>query len=289
MDFKSNIKEFNELKQKMYIVSKGSSTYEKLAYYIEKNYKNIIFMTAAEVAVQANVSQGSVSRFCSSLGYRGYNDFLQNLQHFVRGEITAPQRLQYTSQDNNRVSNILDMEHRNINELQSILSQPAYEELVKKIVSAKELVLISSRMSATLLPYTYYVLNKMRNGVVEITPSSPLWDTVNLRNPETTQIFTIMFPRYPNKLIKKLEELKKEGFSIAAITDTVISPITHLADPLISIPVTTSSIFDIYSTPILFLNLLLRDVAREIKGLDERLSKLEDVERMNNIYYKNSK
>lgn len=289
MDFKSNIKEFNELKQKMSTVSQGSSTYEKLAYYIEKNYKNIIFMTAAEVAIQANVSQGSVSRFCSSLGYRGYNDFLQNLQHFVRGEITAPQRLQYTSQDNNRVSSILDMEHKNINELESILNQPTYEELVKKIVSAKELVLISSRMSATLLPYTYYILNKMRNGVVEITPSSPLWDTVNLRNPQTTQIFAIMFPRYPNKLIKKLEELKKEGFSIAAITDTIISPITHLADPLISIPVTTSSIFDIYSTPVLFLNLLLRDVAREIKGLDERLSKLEEVERINNIYYKNSK
>ncbi|MCH3963455.1 MAG: MurR/RpiR family transcriptional regulator [Clostridium sp.] len=286
MNFKSDIRELNDLKQKMALISQESSTYEKLAYYIVENYKHIIFMTAAEVAAEVNISQGSVSRFCSSLGYHGYNDFQHNLQQFVREEITAPQRLQYTSHDNNSITNILNMEHKNIDELNFILNQPSYEKLIEKIVSARHLVITSSRMSATLLPYTNYILNKIRNDVIQVTPESPLWDTLEFRDVTATLIFTIMFPRYPNNLIQKLKELKKKGFTIAAVTDSIMSPVTNLADPVISVPITTSSIFDIYSTPILFLNLLLRDIARETEGLDKRLESIEKSDECNNFYYK---
>lgn len=287
-NFKSNIREFSELKKQMFEISQNSPVYEKLAYYIEKNYKHIIFMTAAEVAEAADVSQGSVSRFCSALGYRGYNEFLHNLQQFMREEITAPQRLQYTSH-NKSIGNILNMEHKNIDELEVILNQPAYKKLINKIISAKELVLVSARMSATILPYACYILNKIRNNVIAVTPDSPLWNTLELRDPKATEILTIMFPRYPNVLINKLEGLKELGFSIAAVTDSIISPITKLSDPVITVPITTSSIFDIYSTPLLFLNLLLRDAANNIDGLDKRLDRLEKLEEKNNVYYRNSR
>lgn len=285
MEFKSNIKEFDELKKKMSTISQGSYAYEKLAHYIEKNYKHIIFMTASQVAAEADVSQGSVSRFCSALGYKGYNDFLHNLQQFMREEITAPQRLEYTSHSKD-LSNILNMEHSNIDELHNILNTPSYQKLVDKIVSSKEIVILSSRMSATLLPYTAYMLNKIRNNVEVITSESPFWNTLELRNSKNTFIFTVMFPRYPNELIDKLKALKKEGFYIAAITDSIISPVTDIAENVITVPITTSSIFDIYSTPMLFINLLLRDAANCMKGLDKRLDKLERIEKENNTYYR---
>lgn len=286
MNFKSNIEELHELMQEMSAISQGSPTYEKLAHYIEKNYRHIIFMTAAEVAEAVQVSQGSVSRFCSALGYKGYNDFLHNLQQFIREEITAPQRLQYAA-SNDGITNILNTEHKNIDELKDILNQPSYKRLVEKIVSAKEIVVVSSRMSATILPYICYILGKIRNDVIEVTADSPLWNTLELRNPKATEILAVAFPRYPNALVNKLEKLKEEGFSISAVTDSIISPVTNLADIAVSVPITTSSIFDIYSTPILFFNLLLRDVASEIEGLDKRLDKLEKVEKEYNIYYKN--
>jgi DNA-binding MurR/RpiR family transcriptional regulator len=288
MDSNFNSKELKNLLQKMIYIANDSPTYEKLAHYIEKNYLRIIFMTAGELANEANISQGSVSRFCMALGYHGFNDFLRSLQKFVSEEITAPQRLQYISQNksNNKIRNILNMEHKNIDELESILCQPSYTELVRKIVAAKEIVLLSARMSATLLPYICYILNKIRNDVVQVSPGNPLWDTLDLRDPKATLIFTIAFPRYPNVLVNKLQELKGEGFSIAAITDSIISPISYIADPIINVPITISSIFDIYSTPMMFLNLLLRDVAKRIDGLDQRLNKLEKMESLNNIYYK---
>lgn len=281
------MKELQNLLQKMIHISNESPTYEKLAAYIEKNYMSIIFMTAGELAVEANISQGSVSRFCSALGYRGYNDFLRSLQKFVSEEITAPQRLQYISQggSNNKIRNILNMEHKNIDELESILNQPSYDELVQRLVKAEKIILVSARMSATMLPYVFYILNKIRGNVVQVTPNDPAWDTLSFEDPERTLILSIVFPRYPNILITKLQLLKEQGFTIAAITDSIISPVAKLAKPVIHVPITISSIFDIYSTPLFFFNLLLRDVAKRMGGLEERLNLLEKLEGSSNIYY----
>lgn len=277
-----------QIKAKIAQVAKESPTYEKLGYYIDKNFMRIIFMTANEVAVENNVSQGSVSRFCTSLGYRGYNDFLRNVQKYVSKEITAPQRLQYISQNSNdqTISNILEMEQKNIDEISALLSQPSFERLVSAILSAKQVVLISARMAATLLPYTCYLLNKIRDGVSEVTPHSPLWDTLRMRNPDDTLFVSFTFPRYPNLLLEKMEELHTAGFKLAAITDSLISPACSFADLTIPVPVTSSSIFDIYSSPLLFINLLIRSVAKGTKGLEERLQSLEQQDEAHTIYYK---
>lgn len=281
----TEIKKLEDLWEKIALVSQGSPTYEKLAQYLEKNYMQVIFMTASEVAEKAAISQGSVSRFCIRLGYKGYNDFLHNLQHFARKEITAPQRLQYTSNSDENIANILKMEHENTDQLAGILHQSDYQKLVERLVSAEQVLLISARMSATLLSYTSYILNKIRNNVEQVTPQSPEWDTIDLLDPNKIQILAMVFPRYPNALLEKLNELDQKGFQIAAITDSITSPVFSLADPVLSVPITTSSIFDIYSTPILFLNLLLRDVARETKGLDKRLQEIEQMDKDHKTYY----
>lgn len=277
-----------QLKAKMSHVAKESPTYEKLAYYIEKNFMRIIFMTAGEVAEEASISQGSVSRFSVAMGFRGYNDFLRNTQKYISEQITAPQRLQYTTQNggDEKIDGILNMEHKNIDELQNIIHSPGYMRLVAEIVAAKEVVLLSARMSATLLPYTGYILNKIRNGVFEVTPHVPCWDTLSQRDPSSTLIFTLIFPRYPNILIQKMKELRSAGFRIAAITDSVISPVEDLADPVLQIPTTVSSIFDIYSTPMIFLNLLMRDVAKRTEGLEQRLNALEKLDDDHSNYFR---
>ncbi|MDF2909343.1 MAG: MurR/RpiR family transcriptional regulator [Sporolactobacillus laevolacticus] len=284
----ADINNLDELLKRLAIVSNESPTYEKLAHCIERGYKHIIFMTASEVAKQVKVSQGSVSRFCIALGYKGYNDFLHNLQQFVRKEITAPQRLQYTAKSTKSVHHILEMEHENINELENIINEPSYKQLVEQIAKADQIILISARMSATLLTYTHYILNRIKNNVIQITPGTPEWETVELLDPSSVQVISIVFPRYPNVLLQKLNELHKKNFSIAAITDSITSPVFSVANPVLNVPITTSSIFDIYSTPILLLNLLLRDVARETEGLAERMSELEKVDKLNKTYYETS-
>ena len=73
----TEIKDMEGLVNRMLVVSADSTVYKKIAAYIEQYYMQIIFMTAGELALQLSVSQGSVSKFCIALGYRGYADFLR--------------------------------------------------------------------------------------------------------------------------------------------------------------------------------------------------------------------
>nr|WP_092072064.1 MurR/RpiR family transcriptional regulator [Dendrosporobacter quercicolus]NSL48682.1 MurR/RpiR family transcriptional regulator [Dendrosporobacter quercicolus DSM 1736]SDM36127.1 transcriptional regulator, RpiR family [Dendrosporobacter quercicolus] len=279
---------FDQLINKMTCVAEESATYKKIAMYIERNYLQIIFMTAGELADKLDISQGSVSRFFIALGYRGYSDFLRNLQHLVSERLTAPQRIRYSKQhrqEDNPLRTIIDVEIANFDELMNIMHGASYDMLVDMMASKKQLVLISARMSATILPYIVYILNKMRPDVMQITPDLPGWESLELKNPEKTNIIAVMFPRYPNALVKKCMALKNRGFHLCGVTDSRFSPVTSCCDSTIFVPVTVSSVFDIYSTPIAFFNLAMRDAAKKMPWLDQRMKFIEKIECENDVYY----
>ncbi|MGE4484780.1 MAG: MurR/RpiR family transcriptional regulator [Oscillospiraceae bacterium] len=255
--------------------------------FIQMKYIQIMFMTASQLAESVGTSQGSVSRFCMSLGFNGFNDFKKTLGELVSREITLPQRLAYT--ENAAMDNeaIYTSEHNNIEKIKNLMKTEGYHELKTSMAQSKEITLISARMSATLLPYIFYLLNNIRTGVRSITPNDPAWDTMALNGSKEKLIVALMFPRYSNILLSKLRELKGGGFRIVVISDEGFPYPLAAEFNHIKLPTTVSSIFDIYSAPILFLNILARDIARETGNLAERMKALEEIEGKNNIYFKN--
>lgn len=277
---------WNKLIQEMRQVSIDSSAFEKMAVYVEKNDKQIVFMTAEEAAKQAGISQASVSKFCQALGFKGYNDFQRNLQKMVSETMTATQRLAFTTNSSYQSDDLLVMEAQNIVGLKDIIETQEYQEMVEKIVTAKEVIFLGARLSATLLPYIKYMLDKIRDHVMIVTPETNEWNMISLREKEDVAIIAVGFPRYPNVLVKKMKELKKEGYHIQAVTDSQMSPIVIEADSAICIPLVVSSIYDMYSTPMAFFNLLMRDVAKKVPHLDKRLDMIEQYDSEHEIYYK---
>ena len=122
----TEIKDMEGLVNRMLVVSADSTVYNKIAAYIEQYYMQIIFMTAGELALQLSVSQGSVSKFCIALGYRGYADFLRNLQKFVGKEITAPERYHYTSVSTHHTDDVIEREIENLRTLKEITAGADY-------------------------------------------------------------------------------------------------------------------------------------------------------------------
>lgn len=278
----------DEMMTLLMITAKESPTYQRIAIYIEKNYLRIIFMTASELAEKMRVSQGSVSRFFMALGYNGYNGFLHNLQQLVSQQLTAPQRLQYSQprqQPATPLQNILQTEQANMDELTGIMQGESYQKILAMIVSPKPLILISSRMSATLLPYTAYILQKMRPQVSIVTPEKAEWELLDLARPADVNVLAIAFPRYPNNLLKKCKALHEKHVPLGVLTDSKLSPIVSFADAAVFVSVTTTSLFDCYSTPMMFLNLMLRDAASKLPHIEERIAKIEEIEHVNNVYF----
>lgn len=282
----TEIKDMEGLVNRMLVVSADSTVYKKIAAYIEQYYMQIIFMTAGELALQLSVSQGSVSKFCIALGYRGYADFLRNLQKFVGKEITAPERYHYTSVSTHHTDDVIEREIENLRTLKEITAGADYHKLVDTIVNAEEIVLLSARMSATLLPYMRYTLDKLRDNVRLVTPDGNDWDYFQVKyKKERVQVIAIGLPRYPRVLVEKVKELRKDGYKIDVITDSRFSPLCKYADTKVFIPTTVASVFDLYSTPMAFINLLITDVSKQLPEMEERLAKIEQIDNQQKIYF----
>ena len=282
----TEIKDMEGLVNRMLVVSADSTVYKKIAAYIEQYYMQIIFMTAGELALQLSVSQGSVSKFCIALGYRGYADFLRNLQKFVGKEITAPERYHYTSVSTHHTDDVIEREIENLRTLKEITAGADYHKLVDTIVNAEEIVLLSARMSATLLPYMRYTLDKLRDNVRLVTPDGNDWDYFQVKyKKERLRVIAMGLPRYPRVLVEKVNELRKVGYKIDVITDSRFSPLCKYADTKVFIPTTVASVFDLYSTPMAFINLLITDVSKQLPEMEERLAKIEQIDNQQKIYF----
>ena len=282
----TEIKDMEGLVNRMLVVSADSTVYKKIAAYIEQYYMQIIFMTAGELALQLSVSQGSVSKFCIALGYRGYADFLRNLQKFVGKEITAPERYHYTSVSTHHTDDVIEREIENLRTLKEITAGADYHKLVDTIVNAEEIVLLSARMSATLLPYMRYTLDKLRDNVRLVTPDGNDWDYFQVKyKKERVRVIAMGLPRYPRVLVEKVKELRKDGYKIDVITDSRFSPLCKYADTKVFIPTTVASVFDLYSTPMAFINLLITDVSKQLPEMEERLAQIEQIDNQQKIYF----
>ena len=282
----TEIKDMEGLVNRMLVVSADSTVYKKIAAYIEQYYMQIIFMTAGELALQLSVSQGSVSKFCIALGYRGYADFLRNLQKFVGKEITAPERYHYTSVSTHHTDDVIEREIENLRTLKEITAGADYHKLVDTTVNAEEIVLLSARMSATLLPYMRYTLDKLRDNVRLVTPDGNDWDYFQVKyKKERVRVIAMGLPRYPRVLVEKVKELRKDGYKIDVITDSRFSPLCKYADTKVFIPTTVASVFDLYSTPMAFINLLITDVSKQLPEMEERLAKIEQIDNQQKIYF----
>ncbi len=74
-------------------LSKGQKI---LATYITDNYDKAVFLTAAKMGQVVGVSESTVVRFATHLGYKGYPEFQKALEEMVRTKIDSLQRNEVT-------------------------------------------------------------------------------------------------------------------------------------------------------------------------------------------------
>ena len=87
----------NELLQK---IDQGYSGFskgqKKLADFIREEYDKAAFLTAARMGEEVGVSESTVVRFATALGYHGYPDFQKALGEMVRTKLNSIQRMEVT-------------------------------------------------------------------------------------------------------------------------------------------------------------------------------------------------
>ena len=91
---------FSVIKVKLPSLSKG---HKLIANYILSQYDKAAFMTAQKLGKTVGVSESTVVRFASELGYDGYPELQRQLQDLMRNKLTAVQRIEVSSEQMNGI------------------------------------------------------------------------------------------------------------------------------------------------------------------------------------------
>ena len=258
-------------------LSKG---HRKIAQYIVEHYDKAVFMTASRLGESVGVSESTVVRFASALGYEGYPQLQRSLQELVSHRLTANQRFEMSTEidPHAALGFVLKSDMQNLRNTLENLDNEVFEDVVQRLLQAKAIYVMGLRSAAPLAQFMGYYLNY-------------IFDDVHLVSSGATDVFEeisklhggdvlvgISFPRYSTRTLEAMRFAKRCGAQVVAITDGPMSPLGDIADATLTARTDMASFVDSLSAPLSVINALLVALGLHRKeALTEHFRKLETI------------
>ena len=261
----------------------------RVADFMMEDYKRLFLMSAKEIAQNCQVSEPTITRFVTDLGFSGYGEFEHYLKGLLRIELTSVERLIKAGQETGNVSTLEAYCQNTIGNLENMMRSVSEQEirnLAQMIHSVKSVLVAGYKASATLAYYFGYLLKKIKEGVIIDTAYS--WETLDAisLHGESLLVFAIAFPRYPQRTIELVEYTKKYHSTVVCISDSLKSPVVNLSDHYVIIDMEGFSFVDPFSHIMTFLGALIHEIAYIDKDATaQRLSQIEEGARKRHDFY----
>ena len=274
-------KNSNEILKKIEENYSGFSKRQKLlADYITKNYDKAAFLTAAKLGSAVGVSESTVVRFATELGYKGYPGFQKALEELVRTKLNSIQRMEVTYGRITQSEILESVLHSDIDKIKLTLAnidQNAFEMAVDTILNARKIYIVGIRSCAPLAEFLSFYLNLICDNVVPVhtNASSEVFEQM-IRIGEEDVIIGISFPRYSMRTLKALEFASNRKAKVITLTDSIHSPINLYSSCNLIARSDMASIVDSLVAPLSVINALV--VALCMKKQNEVITTLETLE-----------
>ena len=263
--------------------SRGFSKGQRLiARYITENYDKAAFMTAGKLGKTVGVSESTVVRFATELGYDGYPGMRKAMQEMVRSRLTSVQRIA-VAKDLLDGSNVLKyVMSSDIDKLENTLEEldrPSFDEAVKAIENAEHLYIVGMRSSAALASFMAFYMNFLIENVrlIHDTTANEVYEQIMHIGPGDVYV-GISFPRYSSSSLKAMKFAKSRGATVVALTDNVNSPFAAIADIRLYAKSDMVSFVDSLVGPMSLINALIVAVAaRKQETLAQTFNYLEEL------------
>lgn len=279
---------FLKINQNIADFSKG---HKKIANYIIEHYDKAAYMTAAKLGVTVGVSESTVVRFATELGYEGYPELQNALQEMARNKLTSVQRIEVTSDQIGSKDIFEKVLNFDIDKIKKTLEESSREEFygaVDTIINAKRIYIIGARSASALARFMAYYFNLMFENArfINTASESEMFEQI-MRIEKEDVMIGISFPRYSSQTAKALQFAAYNGAKVIAITDSKSSPLAEYADNLLLARSDMASFVDSLVAPLSLINALI--VAIGIKKREEvsqNFEKLEDIWDKYDVYEK---
>ena len=266
------------IQENMDSFSKGQ---KKIAGFILDSYDKAAFMTASRLGKKVGVSESTVVRFASELGYDGYPDMQRSLQKMIRNRLTTVQRIEVTNDrlgDQDLLSMVLQSDIDKIRQTLEELDRESFNRTVDAIVSARKIYIIGVRSSAALASFLHFYFNLIFDNVVLVSAStaSEVFEGL-LRVGEEDVVIGVSFPRYSSRTVRAMSFARDRGAVTVAITDSEASPLAVISKYVLARS-DMASFVDSLVAPLSLVNALLVAVSqRKNDDLARTFRTLEDI------------
>ncbi|MCI8326749.1 MAG: MurR/RpiR family transcriptional regulator [Lachnospiraceae bacterium] len=260
-------------------LSKGQKL---LASYITDHYDKAVFLTAAKLGQVVGVSESTVVRFATHLGYKGYPDFQRALEELVRNKLNSVQRMEVTYgriSQSKILESVLQSDAERIKETLEMISDDAFEMAVETILKARRIYVVGIRSCAPLASFLAFYLNMMFGDVrlLSTNSSSELFEQM-VRISREDVIIGISFPRYSMRTLKAMEFANNRSAKVITLTDSVHSPMNLYSSCNLIAKSDMASIVDSLVAPLSVINSLIVALCMKKQGeVVQTLEMLEDI------------
>ena len=259
--------------------SKGQ---KRIAGYILENYDKAAFMTASKLGKLVGVSESTVVRFASELGYDGYPSMQRALQEMIRSRLTSTQRIQAAGDLFGRQDLLGAVLQSDIDKLREIVAEAdrtEFDNVVERIMGARHIYILGVRSSSFVAGYLNFYMHLLCENVtlVQSNAAGEIFEQLFRIGPEDVML-AISFPRYSKVTMNTVKFAQDRGASIIAITDNELSPVYQMSDAALLAPCEMISFVDSMVAPLSLINALLVALAHRMgTDVSTTFAELEDI------------
>lgn len=264
-------------------LSKGQKL---LANYILNNYDKAVYLTAARMGKIVGVSESTVVRFATILGYDGYPKLQRALEEMAKNKLNSVQRMEVTLDRINKdniLKSVLHSDAEKIRLTAEEIDEEAFKNAIEMLLHAKKIYIIGIRSSAPLASFLSYYLGLIFDHVVMIqsNSTSELFEQL-YRISEEDVLVGISFPRYSRSTLKAMEFASNRNAKLISITDSYASPMTKYCDCNLLARCDMASIADSIVAPLSIINAIIVGVCQQKQ--EEVVSTFASLEEIWNEY-----
>ena len=205
---------------------------KRVADFVLANIRKVVFMTARELSRASGVSESTVVRLVSRLGYDGYGEFIQTVRDMVDADLTISDRIALSDMGGPRAERFKRFVTAELDDMRRLLDSvdlDTVEAVVKCLEGGSDLYFVSSRLSYSFAYYMGWSISRFRSRVTILNGSDLTTLDWLATAPEKSTVVIVATSRYPNELIRVAKLVQRLGHTLIVLCDSAMCPLIHFA------------------------------------------------------------
>jgi DNA-binding MurR/RpiR family transcriptional regulator len=229
-----------------------------LAQYILQHGEEVPFLSSAELGSRVKVSDATVTRFCTALGYSGYADLQRDLQKWVQMRLAPSERLKKTPRKKGEALSleILNRDIQNLKETRDEIRPDQFRKVIQILNKARRIFIIGLRSSFGLAALAHAHFSGIRSGVVLLESCRDMMPDLLADMGSRDGMLAISFPRYSRGTLKGAQYAREQGCRVIGLTDSILSPLARISDLVIPAKIDGLGFINSYTSAVAIINCL---------------------------------